>query len=49
MKKEEEKYHVPWIDVLAAIIAALESLLIPFVLLIAALLLCIILLRILFL
>jgi len=33
MKKEEEKHRVPWIDVLAAIIAALESLLIPFVLL----------------
>ena len=46
MKKE---YRPPWIDVLAAILATFESLLLPFALIVAGLVLTIILFRILFL
>jgi hypothetical protein len=48
MKKEKE-FHGSWIDVLAAVLVIYKSLIIPFVLLIAALLFTIILFRIVFL
>jgi hypothetical protein len=45
----EKEYKAPWIDILAAVLATFRRLLIPFVVLVAALLLAIILFRVLFL
>jgi hypothetical protein len=45
----EKEYKAPWIDILAAVLATFRRLLIPFVVLVAALFLAIVIFRVLFL